>query len=69
MKGGVSVTYKDDALNTYIDALKSYGVSELVIKLGKEAFITGFNCGQLINKNKETQQKMLDSLIYDTNIN
>jgi hypothetical protein len=63
------VTYREDALNAYLEALKSYGVSELVMKLGKEAFITGFNCGTLINKDNEKQQKMLEGLMYEPNIN
>jgi hypothetical protein len=62
------MSYRVRVLESYRQSLLSYGYSEKMIKGFLIAFQTGYDCGLLHNSNEDKQQRMENSLLYETEV-
>jgi hypothetical protein len=68
LKGGVSVTYRQEVRKAYEESLKAYGVTEIVLKSALLNFDAGFAAGVKSGDEVE-QQKMIKGLTQKPNLN
>ncbi|MBD1379096.1 hypothetical protein [Metabacillus arenae] len=63
------MSYKEQVIQTYVDSMKAYGMSELNIKIAKMAFETGYAAGVLEGNSEDRQDRMVKCLMYDNKVN